>query len=217
MKKVVVALLVSLFLLSGVPAFANELGFGGLWLEGAHSDDSSYAMENEGGNGYGIAAHFDKDMGWKKQLSENNALGIDPGMAYRYIRWHKNTKESNTLLYRKGTTKTVACLSCDDYTTVYVPSSSTKTEHVNSHFGFVTLKPYWEIYKDFRLFGAVGLGYEFADDDDGDNMATLTEVGMSYMFTSDLGLSASYGSIFSDPRGDFRRFDTVVGEIVWRF
>jgi hypothetical protein len=193
-KKLLITLALSLSLIA-TSAFADELGIGGVLVDG-HSDTGSYGMNNEGAQSWGIMSHFDKDKGWKKQISTNSAVGIDPGLAYMYFRWTKNhnltrTKERHIQKY-------------------------TREENVNSHIVAITLKPYLEIYKDFRLFTVGGMGWEFADDD-GDDMTVMGGVGMQYMFTKNFGTSLSQYVVYTDPTGNYRRFDATVLSIDFRF
>ncbi len=219
MWKKIVALALGIFMMV-TPVMADEFGMGGAYVSG-HSEDKDYAVNNDG---YGVAAHFDKDMGWQKRFSENNAVGIDPGMAYFYLRWEKDTDKTRTKKSSYNGCRDPK-FECEpfypngDWNTLTYTEKYSETEWVNSHFLGVTLKPYWEIYKDFRLFGHAGPGYEFADDNDGDAFAVLTGFGAQYMWTENFGTSLSHNKIWSDPFGDNhgRRFDATVFSFDVRF
>jgi len=213
-KKLFVSLVLCLSLIA-TPVIADELGVGGAYVTG-HSDDKDYAVNNDG---WGIGAHFDKDMGWQKRFSSNNAVGIDPGMAYFFLRWEKDVDkkktEKGTWDYCKERGNAIFC----DVVPIYKPKTTkwSETENVNSHWIGATLKPYWELYEDFRFFGVGGLGYEFAEDEN-DAFAPLTGVGIQYMITKSIGTSVSYNAIWSNATGnDSRRFDVTMFSIDFRF
>jgi len=225
-KKLFVSLVLCLSLIA-TPVIADELGVGGAYVTG-HSSDNDYAVNNDG---WGIGAHFDKDMGWQKRFSSNNAVGIDPGMAYFFLRWEKDVEETKT---HKGYRDWDRCGEdkicpppppihygdIGDEFPIWNPEYTTKTsktEWVNSHILAATLKPYWEIYKDWRLFGVGGAGYEFAEDEN-NAFAALTGVGLQFMVTESIGTSLSYNAIWSNPTGnDTRRFDVTMFSIDFRF
>jgi hypothetical protein len=204
MWKKLVALAVGIFMMV-TPVMADELGVGGAYVTG-HSRDSNYAVNNDG---WGIAAHYDKDMGWQKRFSENNAIGIDPGMAYFYLRWQKDTETKETK-YEKYDREWY-------FHEIFATTTKTsKRENINSHILAATLKPYWELYKNFRMFGVGGAGYEFADDEN-NAPAVLAGAGIQYMFTKDFGTSLGHYRIWSDPTDDYRRFDATVLSVDLRF
>ena len=224
-KKLFVSLVLCLSLIA-TPVIADELGVGGAYVTG-HSEDRDYAVNNDG---WGIGAHYDKDMGWQKRFSSNNAIGVDPGMAYFFLRWEKDVEETKT---HKGgkwdcyySVKGGAICPpppptvLNDEFPIWNPEYTTKTsstEWVNSHWIGATLKPYWELYEDFRFFGVGGLGYEFAEDEN-DAFAPLTGVGIQYMITKSIGTSVSYNAIWSNATGnDSRRFDVTMFSIDFRF
>ena len=219
LKKLFVSLVLCLSLIA-TPVIADELGLGGGYVTG-HSSDNDYAINNDG---WAIGAHFDKDMGWQKRFSENNAVGIDPGMAYFFLRWEKDVEKTKTKKWEYE--KYDECLNCRDWLApvdipdpVYITTTEkySETEWTNSHILAATLKPYWEIFKDFRLFGVGGAGYEFADDEN-NAFAVLTGGGLQFMVTESIGTSLSYNAIWSDPAGnDTRRFDVTMFSIDFRF
>jgi hypothetical protein len=200
MWKKIVALALGIFLVT-TPVIADEFGLGGGYVTG-HSEDKSYSVENDG---YGGMLHFDKDMDWRKDFSENNAVGIDPGMAYFYLRWDKDVDKEET-----KTGELTDCRNCRKHTTITVE------ETINSHILAATMKPYWELYKKFRMFGVAGAGYEFADDEN-NAPVVLAGVGMQYMFTDSFGTSLGHYKIWSDPTNNYRRFDTTVLSLDFRF
>lgn len=213
MWKKIVALALGILLVTS-PVIADEFGAGGLYVTG-HSEDKTYSVENDG---YGGMLHFDKDMDWTKTFSENNTVGIDPGMAYFFLRWDKDVEKSETKWeYEKGD----ICL--PDHICTARPQRAWLTtkkwseeETVNSHILAATMKPYWELYKKFRVFGVAGAGYEFADDEN-NAPVVLAGVGMQYMFTDSFGTSLGHYKIWSDPTDDYRRFDSTVLSIDFRF
>ena len=220
MWKKIVALALGILLVTS-PVIADEFGAGGLYVTG-HSEDKTYSVENDG---YGGMLHFDKDMDWTKTFSENSAVGIDPGMAYFFLRWDKDVEKSETVKNRfegcpniRGCETVLTDVPVDnpgwkEFTTT---KKWSEEETVNSHILAATLKPYWELYKKFRVFGVAGAGYEFADDEN-NAPVVLAGVGMQYMFTDSFGTSLGHYKIWSDPTDDYRRFDTTVLSLDWRF
>ncbi len=205
----IVALALGIFMIA-TPVMADEYGAGGLYVTG-HSKDSSYSVENDG---FGGMLHFDKDMDWRKDFSENNAVGIDPGMAYFFLRWDKdvNKEETEYRSYRLETNGDCG-KDCFDFSET---KKWSEEETINSHILALTLKPYWELYKDLRFFTVGGVGYEFADDEN-DAPVVLAGAGIQYMFTKDFGTSLGHYKIWSDPTDDYRRFDTTVLSVDFRF
>jgi len=208
MLKKLVALVLGLVLVSGIPALAaDQLTLGGAWVQGAHSEDGKYSMNNSDSDlSWGVMLSYDKDLKWKKQVSNNNALGIDPGLTYLYLRWNKGNnayREVCSPRYSKDGDCEVAWNGCENEK--YKKSS----ESVNSHFGFVTLKPYWEIYKDFRFYAHMGVGYEISDGSKNED-AVMGGAGMQYMWNKNLGTSLAWYEVFSNPTGAYKRWDAVV-------
>ena len=214
MWKRLVALALGIFMIV-TPVMADEFGTGGLYVTG-HSEDSSYSVENDG---FGGMLHFDADMDWRKDFSENNAVGIDPGMAYFYLRWDKDVNKEKTEKYQIEKCRGDDCYPIYDTSDEFTWTTTKKwseEETINSHILALTLKPYWELYQDLRFFTVGGVGYEFADDEN-DAPVVLGGVGIQYMFTEDFGTSLSHYKIYSDPTDDYRRFDTTVLSIDVRF
>ncbi len=214
-KKVFVALMLSLSLIA-TPVMADEFGAGGLYVTG-HSQSNGYSVENDG---FGGMLHFDLDMDWQKRFSENSAVGIDPGMAYFFLRWDKDVNKESTPqdnnwdgCYTRPCPKTTV-----DEIQVYKPKTKkwSEEETINSHILALTLKPYWELYKDLRFFTVGGVGYEFADDEN-NAPVVLAGAGIQYMFTKAFGTSLGHYKIWSDPTDNHRRFDTTVLSLDWRF
>ena len=212
MKKLIcfVLVLVMVGWFAGPVMAQQQMGLGGIWIEGAHSDNGDFAMENDGPNGWGINAFYDAE-GWKKKVSDGHALGIAPGLDYKYLRWTKTNNayrevceprfyEYDNLEY---------CPNCEN------EKYKKSTEKVNSQILSGTLKPYWE-YKDFRLFGIGGVGIEVENSDDAD-LALTAGIGAQYFFTKNLGLSVSAQEVYSNPTDDYKRWDLVVGNLLYRW
>lgn len=208
MLKKLVALVLGLVLVSGVPALAaDQFTLGGVWVQGAHSDDGKYSMNNGGSDlSWGVMLSYDKDLKWKKQVNNNNALGIDPGLTYLYLRWDKGNnayREVCSPRYFTSGDCEVAWNDCEN------EKYKKSTESVDSHFGFVTLKPYWEIHKDFRLFAHMGIGYEVSNGSKNED-AVMGGAGMQYMWNKNLGTSLAWYEVYSNPTGAYKRWDAVV-------
>jgi len=213
MKKLICLMLVMVLIGWVSPVMAkDQLGVGGVWIEGAHSDDGKFAMENDGPNGWGINAFYDADLGWVKKVSTNHSFGIDPGIDYIYLRWTKTNNayrevcESIEYDYYRGDELCQGRCENEKY--------KKSTEKVNSQILSGTLKPYWE-YKDFRLFGIGGVGIEIENSDDAD-LAVTGGLGIQYYFTENIGLTVSAQEVFSNPTGKYERWDLVVSNLVWR-
>jgi hypothetical protein len=220
MWKKIVALALGIFMMV-TPVMADEFGAGGAYVTG-HSQDSNYSVENDG---FGSMLHYDKDMGWQKRFSENNAVGIDPGMAYFFLRWDKDidkeekTKKFSLDDYCRDNPQPYLCGGTTRDLPVWKKPKTKKwseEETINSHILALTLKPYWELYKDLRFFTVGGVGYEFTDDDN-DAPVVLAGVGIQYMFTKDFGTSLGHYKIYSNPTDNYRRFDTTVLSVDFRF
>jgi hypothetical protein len=215
MKKLICVVLMLVMILCFTPLTMaqNQIGFGGLWVAGAHSDSGDYAMENEGKDGWGIFAHYDNDADWTLIMKKNWEIGVDPGMSYHYIQWTKNhNKEEERCEFEKY--REYDNVECQGY------GCSTarwqENENVNSQIIAATLKPYLQIKDDFRLFTVGGAGMEIADDGE-DNFAVYGGVGAQYFFTKNLGLSVQYHEIYSNPTDDYRRWNLVVGAVEYRW
>ncbi len=207
MKKVMLLLVCLILLIGWSPVMADQIGAGGIYIFGAHSDTGDFAMENEGKNGWGLTAHYDMDKGWKKQLSKNHALGIEPGIDYKYLKWTKsNNKERTTWRYDKYRDE-VPRLITEQYR---------ESEKISSQIVSVTLKPYWEIYKDFRVVGITGVGWELADGCDDDVAITLGG-SMQYYFSEQVGTSLSIEEVYSNPTGEYKRWELVTLRLLYRF
>ena len=213
MKKVC-WLVVLLVVLGWSPVMAGDqqIGLGGIWIEGAHSDNGDFAMENDGPNGWGINAFYDGE-GWKKKVSANHSFGFAPGIDYKYLRW---TKTNNA--YREvcepiywETSDVVDCRQGKCENEKYKKS----TEKVNSQILSGTLKPFWE-YKDFRLFGIGGIGIEVENSDDAD-LAITAGLGAQYFFTKNFGLTVSAQEVYSNPTDDYKRWNLVMANALYRW
>ena len=217
MKKLVIALVMALFLLTGMAVHAeDEFGMGYIWVHSAHSDSDQFSMGNNNSDGWGISMHFDKDFGWKSELSKNNIIGLNPGIEADYIRWTKtkNGWQEKCKAYRYEKTETLGvgnnCWGCENEK--YERSSN----HVDSFFAFATLKPYWQIYNDFKLFGKGGAGYELSDGSK-DDFAVTFGGGLQYQWTPGFVLSAEWSEIYTNPGGDYKRWDTAMFKAVMWF
>lgn len=213
MKKVVLFLMVVLMVLCWSPVMAqDQLGVGGLWIAGAHSDSGDYAMENEGSDGWGLFAHYDIE-GWTLVMKKNWEIGIDPGMSYHYLRWtkshNKEEERCSPRFYHQDSGPSEDYWGCST-------AHWQENEKVNSQIIAATLKPYLEIKDDFRLFAVSGAGMEVADDGE-DNFAVYGGFGAQYFFSKNLGLSVQYHEIYSNPTNDYRRWNTVIGAVEYRF
>ena len=193
----------------------QQIGLGGAWIQGAHSDNGEFAMENDGSDGWGINAFYDAE-GWKKKVSEGHSFGITPGLDYKYLRWTKTNNAYREVCedfkwnedpYPQGDREW--CPRCEN------EKYKKSTEKVNSQILSGTLKPFWE-YKDFRLFGIGGVGIEVENSDDAD-LALTAGIGAQYFFTKNLGLSVSAQEVYSNPTDDYKRWDLVVGNLVYRW
>jgi len=211
MKRLICLVLVLLVVGWIAPVMAaDQIGLGGIWIKGAHSDSGKFAMENEGDNGWGINAFYDKDMGWIKKVSEDHAFGLDPGMDYKYLRWTKSYNKERTLQYRG-----VICKACQDYPVTTIKEQYRENEKVNSQILSGTVKPFWQ-YKDFRLFGIGGVGIEVEESDNA-NLAVTYGAGLQYYLSKHLGLTVSAQEVYSNPTGNFKRWDLVVANVLYRF
>lgn len=213
MKRVTLLAIVLIFCFAPV-AIADQMGAGGIFIKGAHSDDGSFAMENEGSNGWGLAAHYDMDKGWKKILTKNQAIGIEPGIDYKYLKWTKNHNRTR-LKYSKYRDFKECDGDCES--PLFVSKEQYReNEKIDSQVVSVTLKPYWEIYQDFRFVGITGIGWEFADGCD-DGVAVTLGGAMQYYFTKDLGTSLSMEQVYSDPTNEYKRWELVTLRLLYRF
>lgn len=209
-KKLFVGILALLVCLCfALPVSADEFGVGPAWVDG-HSDDGKYGMNNEGPQSFGGVLHFERDKGWMKTFG-NNKIGVDPGMVGMFFRWTKTENREKT------TCKGYECEEPRyDYETTTQDRYETCTtkeygrnESVNSYILGAYLKPYLEIMKGkVRVFGLGGPGLEFADD--GTHFAAVVGGGVQYRFSKRFAASLTQYEVFSDPTGEYRRFDATV-------
>lgn len=206
MKKVVLLVMVLCF---APLALADEIGVGGIWITGAHSQTNDDSMDNDS---WGIDAHYDKDMDWEKQVSPNHVLGIVPGMNYKYLRW---TKNHNKKRMKYSPTDWDCVRECPGVPVTATSENYTESEKINTQILAFTLKPFWEIH-NWRLFAVGGAGIEVSDSDDGE-FAVLFGGGIQYMFTERFGTSLAWNEIYSNPTGEYRRWETAVLSLDFRF
>jgi hypothetical protein len=192
---------------------ADQIGLGGIHILRAHSDNGDFAMENEGNHGWGLAAHYDADKGWKKLLSKNHAVGIEPGLDYKYLRWTKSYNKERTLWDSYKHEFDECDGPCRDYKTTEKYRENVK---IDSQIVSITLKPYWEIYQDFRVVGITGVGWEFADGCD-DGVAATVGGAMQYYFTKDFGTSLSMEQVYSNPTGEYKRWELLTLRLLYRW
>ena len=205
------AIVAFLTMLLIVPAltYADQFGLGGALVDG-HSDSSDYGINNKGDQSWGIVAHYDKDMGWKKQLSKLHAIGIEPMLGLQYLHWTKtNNKERTTWEYEKGRN-----FICVDTFECGPPPPQSATEKYKTTSSVDTLimsvgpKFYWEIGK-LRTFASTGLGYALQDGAQ-DDLTAVFSAGIQYQLTNRLGVSLTQWEDFVSPFGEYDRFDKTV-------
>jgi hypothetical protein len=180
-------------LLFSTPVMADKVSLGGTYVSTAHSDSTEYCMNNEGDTSWGAMLSYHKDMGWKTNLTDNNIVGIDPGLSYNYINWNKT--------YNKW----------DDEGRKY----RDKTESVNSHIVAAVLRPYWKMYNKFSVFVEGAYGLELSDD--GNDNAAYYGGGLEYKFNDSFGVSVATYTIYSNPNASYKRWETVTTSFVWEF
>jgi hypothetical protein len=191
-----IALLTFLLMFLAVPAltYADQFGIGGAYVDG-HSDTGDYGINNGGSQSWGIVAHYDKDMGWKKQASKLHAFGVEPMLGLQYLHWTRNDN--------KETTK------CDDYPQ---PLCTTEAYEENSKVDTLIMsvgpKFYWEI-GNFRSFVSAGAGYALQDGAH-DDFTAVFSAGIQYQITDRFGLSLTQWEDFVSPFGEYDRFDKTV-------
>lgn len=210
MKKILTLVVCLLVLLAWTTVRADEVGFGGLIMDG-HSKDNDYSVND----GWGLIGHFDKD-GMRTQASENHAFGLDPGVLTMYFNWKKKEKDKTCDDFYRGYPIEKPIENDYQVTTTCTTCESTSTVH--SQFLFGTLKPYWEINQNFRVFGKTGVGYEFADGA-ADGISLIGGGGLSYILYHNIGFSASVYEVLSNPtNNDERRYDVMAAtEAIWWF
>ena len=210
------AIVAFLTMLLIVPAltYADQFGLGGALVDG-HSDSSDYGINNKGDQSWGIVAHYDKDMGWKKQLSKLHAVGIEPMLGLQYLHWTRTDNKERTI---KGDrydrewppTSEVGCLACDEFP-IYNPEKTEEyktTSSVDTLIMSVGPKFYWEIGK-LRTFASTGLGYALQDGAQ-DDLTAVFSAGIQYQLTNRLGVSLTQWEDFVSPFGEYDRFDKTV-------
>ena len=209
LKKLSVGILALLVCLCfALPVSADEFGFGGALVDG-HSDDNSYGINNEGSQSYGGVLHYEKDKDWQKTFG-NNKIGIDPGMAYMWLRWTKNENKERTKWEYEKYDECDECLYAQNDRPFRAWSTTeqyTEDRTINSHILGMYLKPYLELHKKVRLFALAGPGLEFADDST--NFAAIAGCGLQIRWSDHIATSLTQYEVFSDPTSEYRRFDVT--------
>ena len=198
------------------PVSADEFGFGGSYVDG-HSDTGDYGINNEGSQSFGGVLHYEKDKDWQKTFGKNE-IGVDPGMAYIYLRWTKNHNKERTKWRYEKYDECDECLYVQSDRPIQASFTTEEyqvSETVNSHILGMYLKPYIEFNKKVRLFALAGPGLEFADD--GTNFAAIVGGGIQYRFSKRLAASLTQYEVFSDPTSEYRRFDVTAISIDFLF
>jgi hypothetical protein len=215
LKKLSVGILALLVCLCfTLPVSADEFGFGGAYVDG-HSDDGRYGMNNQGSQSYGGVLHYEKDKDWQKTFGKNK-IGIDPGMVYMYLRWTKNHNKEKTEWRYEKYDECRECLQADRPIQAWSTTTQyTEEETINSHVLGMYFKPYVEFSKKVRLFTLAGPALEFADDST--NFAVVLGGGIQYRFSKRFATSLTQYEVFSDPTGQYRRFDATVLSIDFLF
>jgi hypothetical protein len=214
MKKFVVALVMALFLLGGLPVHADQLGLGGAWVEGDQS--------------WGVHMNYDKDMGWHKN-TKHLTFGLDPSMQLFYLHWTKTTNKEETVkdgytgCYERCSPGMECVMICEpmpmyddfqEWPTKKRTKKSYQNETVHSLIAGVGPKAYVE-YGRFRLYGLGAVGYALQDGAE-DDVAVIAQGGISCQFTKSFGMSLDHSEIWVTPNGDYDRFDvTSLNAVLW--
>lgn len=199
-------------LLWTMPAFADQVGLGGAWVDG-HSQSGDYGINNGGDQSWGVHLNYDKDLGWKHKLGDHSAIGLDPSMQLFYLHWTKqvNTQEEvcKFKIYDEVQTTNDDCW----YGRCHTVKSKHYT-HVDSLIAGVGPKAYIELGR-FRLYGLGAVGYALQDGAH-DDLAVVAQAGVSAQITKNLGLSLDHSEIWVSPTGDYDRFDvTSLNAVLW--
>jgi len=217
-----IALLAFLLMFLAVPAltYADQFGIGGAYVDG-HSDTGDYGINNGGSQSWGIVAHYDKDMGWKKQASKLHAFGVEPMLGIQYLHWTKESNDSyeesmcEEICYTDGDEK--YCWMDCGYKRINALDNDkwpTRTVEAKSHSKVDTLimsvgpKFYWEI-GNFRSFVSAGAGYALQDGAH-DDLTAVFSAGIQYQITDHFGMSLTQWEDFVSPFGEYDRFDKTV-------
>jgi len=208
------AIVAFLTMLLIVPAltYADQFGLGGALVDG-HSDSSDYGINNKGDQSWGIVAHYDKDMGWKKQLSKLHAVGIEPMLGLQYLHWTKTNNKERTNKFEiidecRGDCYQIYAPVDNDTKTWETTEKYKTTSSVDTLIMSVGPKFYWEIGK-LRTFASTGLGYALQDGAH-DDLTAVFSAGIQYQVTDRFGVSLTQWEDFVSPFGEYDRFDKTV-------
>lgn len=205
-----IALLTCLLMFLAVPAltYADQFGIGGAYVDG-HSDTRDYGINNGGSQSWGIVAHYDKDMGWKKQASKLHAFGVEPMLGLQYLRWTRNdNKETTKCEFIEYDYHETANVQCDPEQSLCTTEAYEENSKVDTLIMSVGPKFYWEI-GNFRSFVSAGAGYALQDGAH-DDFTAVFSAGIQYQITDHFGLSLTQWEDFVSPFGEYDRFDKTV-------
>ncbi|MGD9381957.1 MAG: hypothetical protein PVI03_05885, partial [Candidatus Thorarchaeota archaeon] len=188
---------------------ADQIGLGGAWVDG-HSDPDDYGINNKGNQSWGLHLNYDKDVGWKKMLGENSAIGIDPSLQLFYLHWSKTINGEKTTCkpiewepqydYPEVTTNCIGREECKTEKTY-------KTQNVDSLVAGVGPKAYFALGR-FQIYGLAAMGYALQDGAQ-DDAAGILQAGVSAQITKNFGLSLDHSEVFVNPFGEYDRFDVT--------
>ena len=218
MKMRTIVLMLAAVLLLAAPAMADQMGLGGAYVDG-HSDSGKYGINNRGDQSWGLHFNFDRDLGWKKTLSEHAAVGIDPSLQLFYLHWTKtvNTREKYQKELCRGDNcwyppiEFPECLACGDR---YGTKTTYSTRNVDSFIMGVGPKAFLAIGR-VKFYALGGLGYALQDGAQ-DDLAAIAQIGASVQFTKNFGLSLDHSEVYVNPDSKYDRFDvTALNAVVF--
>jgi hypothetical protein len=197
------------FLIVPAITYADQFGLGGAYVDG-HSDNGKYGINNSGDQSWGIVAHYDKDMGWKKQLSKLHAVRVEPMLGLQYLHWTKNNnKERTRLEYDDIEWQCFDTYECErPRYAKKITEEYQVNEKVDTLIMSVGPKFIWDIGK-FSTFASAGAGYALQDGAR-DDLAAVFSAGIQYRLTDKLGFSLTQWEDFVSPFGEYERFDKTV-------
>ena len=211
-QKLFVAVLVVLMMLcTWNLVHADQIAVGGKWVDG-HSYSNNYGVNNEGGQSWGFGVFYDKDYGWLKKLSENTAIGLDPGMLAQYVRitrtenkerevkkeWDYCHKEGGREYCQPMPYASIVPVDNPELYTYTTTEEYTKITHSNVLLLGIYPKVYVRAYK-VKFFVAPIVGLEVSDDE-GTSPMVGGMAGVQYDISKSFGVNVTQEELWTDAR-----------------